>query len=77
MFDTRAMMLIAPVAIILCADRKSETVEYLDMGRSGIHVAQYLTDLPSREVLRNRFHQAISAARASLVEPEEGEGAHP
>lgn len=61
----------APIAIILCADRKSETVEYLDLGKSGIHVAQYLTDLPSREVLSRRFHQAISAARARLREQEE------
>ena len=60
----------APVAIILCADRKSETVEYLDLGRSGIHVAQYLTDLPSREVLRARFQQAISTARARLATQE-------
>ncbi|HET7230977.1 MAG TPA: PDDEXK nuclease domain-containing protein [Longimicrobium sp.] len=65
----------APVAIILCADRKSETVEYLDLGSSGIHVAQYLTDLPSREVLRKRFHQAISNARARLVAQEEHEAA--
>lgn len=62
----------APVAIILCADPKSETVEYLDMQRSGIHVAQYLTDLPSREVLRKRFQQAISTARARLAAHDSG-----
>jgi predicted nuclease of restriction endonuclease-like (RecB) superfamily len=53
----------APLAIILCADRKHETVEYLDLGRSGIHVAQYLTELPPRELLRERFHRALAAAR--------------
>jgi predicted nuclease of restriction endonuclease-like (RecB) superfamily len=62
----------APIAIILCADPKSETVEYLDMQRSGIHVAQYLTDLPSREVLRQRFQQAISTARARLAAHDPG-----
>lgn len=55
-----------PVAIILCAGKKAETVEYLDLGRSGIHVAEYLTELPPREVLRKRFHRAIAAARARL-----------
>jgi predicted nuclease of restriction endonuclease-like (RecB) superfamily len=55
-----------PLAIILCAGKKRETVEYLDLDRSGIHVAEYLTDLPSREVLRERFRQAIAAARARL-----------
>ncbi|MCC6811260.1 MAG: DUF1016 family protein [Deltaproteobacteria bacterium] len=55
-----------PLAIILCAGKKSETVEYLDLGRSGIHVAEYLTELPPREVLRQRFHAAIAAARARI-----------
>lgn len=55
-----------PIGIILCAGKKRETVEYLDLGRSGIHVAEYLTELPARDVLRERFHQAISAARARV-----------
>jgi predicted nuclease of restriction endonuclease-like (RecB) superfamily len=55
-----------PIAIILCAGKKRETVEYLDLGRSGIHVAQYLTALPPREVLRERFHRALASARARL-----------
>jgi predicted nuclease of restriction endonuclease-like (RecB) superfamily len=55
-----------PVAIILCAGKKRETVEYLDLGRSGIHVAEYLTELPPREVLRERFHRALAAARARI-----------
>jgi len=55
-----------PIAIILCAGKKRETVEYLDLGRSGIHVAEYLTELPPREVLRERFHQALATARARL-----------
>jgi hypothetical protein len=56
----------APVAIILCAGKKRETVEYLDLGRSGIHVAEYLTELPPREVLRERFHKAVATARARI-----------
>ncbi|NMO22683.1 DUF1016 domain-containing protein [Pyxidicoccus fallax] len=53
-----------PVAIILCAGKKRETVEYLNLDRSGIHVAEYLTELPPREVLRERFHQALALARS-------------
>jgi hypothetical protein len=48
------------------APRKRETVEYLDLGRSGIHVAEYLTELPPRDVLRKRFHEAVATARARL-----------
>jgi predicted nuclease of restriction endonuclease-like (RecB) superfamily len=53
----------APLGIILCAGKKRETVEYLDLDARGIHVAEYLTDLPPREVLEERLHRAIEAAR--------------
>ncbi|HEX8454464.1 MAG TPA: YhcG family protein [Longimicrobium sp.] len=55
-----------PLAIILCAGKKQETVEYLNLGRSGIHVAEYITELPPRELLRERLHQAVAAARSRL-----------
>lgn len=57
----------APLGIILCAGKKRETVEYLDLDARGIHVAEYLTDLPPREVLEDRLHRAIEAARHRLV----------
>ncbi len=56
-----------PVAIILCAGKKTETVEYLDLGRTGIHVAEYLTELPPRQLLQRRFHEAVALARARLA----------
>ena len=55
-----------PIAIILCAGKKQETVEYLNLGRNGIHIAEYLTELPPREVLRKRLHDAVRLARARL-----------
>ncbi|RYF17457.1 MAG: DUF1016 domain-containing protein [Oxalobacteraceae bacterium] len=57
----------APLGIILCAGKKSETVEYLDLGTRGIHVAEYLTDLPPRAVLQERFRKAIVAAKSRLT----------
>lgn len=57
----------APLGIILCAGKKRETVEYLDLDARGIHVAEYLTDLPPREVLQERLHRAIAAARNRLM----------
>lgn len=56
-----------PLGIILCAGKKRETVEYLDLDARGIHVAEYLTELPPREVLAERLHRAIEAARNRLV----------
>lgn len=55
-----------PLAIILCAGKKEETVEILDMGRRGIHVAEYLTELPDKDLLKERFHRALAAARNRL-----------
>lgn len=52
-----------PLGIILCAGKKQEQIELLEMNKSGIHVAEYLTDLPPRELLESKLHEAIAAAR--------------
>ena len=57
----------APLGIILCAGKKRETVEYLDLDARGIHVAEYLTELPPRQVLQERLHRAIETARNRLL----------
>lgn len=57
----------APLGIILCAGKKRETVEFLDLDARGIHVAEYITELPPRAVLEDRLHRAIGAARARLA----------
>lgn len=56
-----------PLGIILCAGKKRETVEILDLDARGIHVAEYLTELPPRAVLEDRLHRAIKAARERLA----------
>ncbi len=58
----------APIGLILCAGKKHEQIELLELGKSGIHVAEYLTALPPREVLRQKLHQAIENARHRLEE---------
>lgn len=66
-----------PLGIILCAGKKRETVEYLDLGERGIHVAEYLTELPPREVLRERLRIALAAARVRLDLHALGDGRNP
>ena len=56
----------APMGLILCADKSSERIELLELEQSGIRVAQYLTELPPREVLQQRLHEAVAQARARL-----------
>ncbi len=56
----------SPLGIILCAGKKEEQIELLELGDSGIHVAEYLTALPSRELLQQKLHDAIKISQARL-----------
>lgn len=56
----------SPLGIILCTGKKDEHIELLELNRSGIHVAEYLTELPPRELLTARLHRAIETARARI-----------
>lgn len=54
-----------PLGIILCAGASStRQIELLELDAAGIHVAEYLTVLPPRDVLERRLHEAIRTARA-------------
>ncbi|MBM7872032.1 putative nuclease of restriction endonuclease-like (RecB) superfamily [Clostridium pascui] len=52
-----------PIAIILCAEKNSEEVELLELGASGMHVAEYMTQLPPKELLQGKLHAAIERAK--------------
>lgn len=49
----------SPLALILCADKSDETIELLDLNNGNIRVGQYLTKLPSKELLEKKLKQAI------------------
>lgn len=55
-----------PLGIILCAGKKQEQIELLEMDASGIHVAEYLTVLPPRAELEQTLHQAVINAKLRL-----------
>jgi predicted nuclease of restriction endonuclease-like (RecB) superfamily len=59
-----------PAALILCAGTKKETVQYLNLDEKGIHVAEYLTELPDRSLLQRRLHAAVVQARQRLAAAE-------
>ena len=56
----------SPLGLILCAGKSNEHIELLQLSRSGIRVAAYMTELPPRDLLRKKLHQAIHTARARL-----------
>ncbi|MES2784877.1 MAG: PDDEXK nuclease domain-containing protein [Pseudomonadota bacterium] len=55
-----------PLGIILCTGKKHEQIELLELDKSGIHVAEYLTVLPPREVFQQKIHEAMLHARLRL-----------
>ncbi|HBO4221881.1 TPA: PDDEXK nuclease domain-containing protein [Pseudomonas aeruginosa] len=56
----------SPLGIILCTGKKREQIELLELDKSGIHVAEYLTTLPPRAVLGERLQQATERARLQI-----------
>jgi hypothetical protein len=55
-----------PLGIILCAGKQHEQIELLELNKSGIHVAEYLTALPPKEVLQEQLHAAIRRSLEQL-----------
>ncbi len=62
-----------PIGLILCAGTKRETVEVLELEPRGIHVAEYLTELPPREVLEQRLREAVVRTRLRLEQQAAGD----
>lgn len=55
-----------PIGLILCAGKNEEHVRLLELDKSNIRVASYMTALPPRKVLESRFRIAIETAHANL-----------
>ena len=55
-----------PLGIILCSGKKQEQIELLELDQTGIHVAEYLTALPSKDLLQKKLHDAIQRSRQRL-----------
>lgn len=60
---------LAPMGLILCTGKSQEQIELLELGQAGIHVAEYLTILPPKEILRDKLHKAVIDARRRLETP--------
>ncbi len=55
-----------PIGLLLCTEGGDEQIELLQLDKSGIKVAQYMTELPSREVLKNHVQKSLRSAKARL-----------
>lgn len=55
-----------PIGLILCAGKSNEQIELLELSKSGIRVAEYMTELMPKDLLEKKFHDAIKLARLRL-----------
>jgi hypothetical protein len=59
-----------PIGLILCTGKNHEHVELLQLDKSNIRVADYLTLLPPKELLEAKLHRSIEIARQRLAMDE-------
>ncbi len=52
-----------PLGLILCTEGSNEQIELLQLDASGIKVAQYMTELPPKEVLIRQMQKTIESRK--------------
>lgn len=55
-----------PIGLILCTGKNEEHIELLQLGKSNIRVADYLTILPPKKLLQEKLHKAIEIAQQKI-----------
>jgi predicted nuclease of restriction endonuclease-like (RecB) superfamily len=60
-----------PIGIILCSGKDHGRIELLELDKTGIHVAEYLTALPPKEVMQKKLQEAVALSRARLEKKTE------
>ena len=65
MISTMIPMMISMMIsmMILMIFESEELFELLQLDKSGIKVAHYMTELPSKELLQRQLHKGLEAAR--------------
>ena len=53
----------SPLGLLLCTEGSEEQIELLQLDKSGIKVAQYMTELPPRDVLMRQIQKSLEAAK--------------
>ena len=53
----------SPIGLLLCSEGNTEHIELLMLDEKEIKVAQYLTELPSKEWFADKLHRAIEITK--------------
>lgn len=56
----------SPLGLLLCAAGSDEQIQLLQLGDAGIQVAQYYTELPDKDTLKNQLQKQIEQAKLRL-----------
>ena len=59
----------SPIGMILCAEGKHEQIELLQLDKSNIRVAEYITELLPKKMLQEKLHQFYLQSK-SLIEEQ-------
>lgn len=52
-----------PIGLLLCTEGNDEQISYLQLDKAGIRVGQYMTELPSKDVLIQQLQKSLDAAK--------------
>ena len=55
-----------PIGLLLCSEKSDKMIELLELDKSGIHVATYLTDLLPIEQFKQKLLQSVVVAQKQL-----------
>jgi predicted nuclease of restriction endonuclease-like (RecB) superfamily len=58
----------SPIGLILCTDKNEEHVELMQLDKSNIRVADYLTELPEKRLLESKLHQSVERAKNKIIQ---------
>lgn len=56
-----------PLGLLLCTEGNREQIELLQLEKSGIKVAQYITELPPKEVLQKQLKKSLELAKRKIT----------
>ncbi|MCK5760845.1 MAG: DUF1016 family protein, partial [Candidatus Delongbacteria bacterium] len=56
-----------PIGLLLCSKGNTEHIELLMLDQEEIKVAQYLTELPSKEWFADKLHRAVVIAKQNNI----------
>lgn len=61
----------SPIGLIMCAEGSNEQIELLQLDKSGIRVAEYMVELPSKELLQKKLHKVIEIEKRRLSDRDD------